>query len=266
MPVEPIKPEAASAEKAKRSETRFPAYALADSVEVARLIHTRGGGAASSDQLATFLGYKSTNNGSYLARISAARSFGLVNRNGEAFVPSDRAHLILSPTYPQDAKRGLLDAFFEIPLFRKVYEDFKGKELPPEFGIKNALRTQHGVIAGRIDVAFKVLMESAETAGFFETRGAKTHLIPPLLQVTPVMSAKPAPPPQNEAADGFGGGGGGGNDGGPPPPKPPGQPQLADAKAQYLAALIKMFDVKVSKGEFDDKLMERIERLLGEQG
>lgn len=263
MPVEPITAEAASAEKAKRSETRFPSYGLAESVEVARLIHTRGGGAASADQLASYLGYKSTNNGAYLARVSAARSFALINRNGEAFIPSDRAHKILSPTYPADQKRALVEAFFEIPLFKKVYDDFKGKELPPEFGMKNALRTQHGVIAGRIDVALKVLMESAETAGFFETRGAKTHLIPPLLQVPPVGSLPPAPQTTNDDAEH---GGGGGNDGGDnPPPKPPAQPQLADAKALYVGALIKMFDVKVSKGEFDDKLMERIERLLGEQ-
>ena len=38
---------------------------------------------------------------------------------------------------------------------------------------------------------------------------------------------------------------------------------LDGVKAQYLSTLIKLFEDKAAKGEMDEKLMERIERLMG---
>ena len=40
----------------------------------------------------------------------------------------------------------------------------------------------------------------------------------------------------------------------------------ADNVAQYVATLIKLFQAKTEKGELDEKLMERIERLLDLKG
>jgi hypothetical protein len=110
-----------------------------------------------------------------------------------------------------------------------------------------------------------MLMESAETAGFFETKnGAKSHLIMPLTQ--PVPGAASAASPADEKKEGFGGGGGGedGGDGGDGISRAR-QPMVGfvDAKAQYLSTLIKLFEQKAEKGDIDEKLMERIERLIG---
>ncbi|KQW38561.1 hypothetical protein ASC76_11190 [Rhizobacter sp. Root404] len=228
----------------------------------------KGGGAAAADNLAAYLGYKGTNNGAYLTKVGAARTFGLIAKNGNLFAPTPLAHRILSPVYPHEAKTALIEAFFNVELFKRIYEDFRGRELPPEFGMKNALRNQYGIVPARVDLAYRSLLESADTAGFFATKlGARTHLILPMIHATPAPPSASNDEPAMPMIGG-GGGGGGGDDGGMPPAASPvfkpaaANVALSDVKAKYVATLIKLFEAKSEKGELDEKLMERIERLL----
>ena len=264
MSVEPISEKSAQPQAGKpRSEIKFPGYDLASSVEVAQAIHAKGGGAAAPENLAAFLNYKGTNNGAYLTKVASARMFGLIAKQGNLYVPTPLAHRIITPVYQSDAAQALIDAFLNVELFKKVYEDFKGKELPPEFGMKNAMRTQYGVVPARIGDAYRNLIDSAETAGFFSTKmGARTHLIMPMIHVAQSASA-PTKSASNESASDpaeFGGGGGGGGGGGKTTADPS---NLADVKARYLSSLLTLFEAKSAKGELDEQLMERIERLLG---
>jgi hypothetical protein len=101
-------------------------------------------------------------------------------------------------------------------------------------------------------------VSSADTAGFFEIRGSKTQLIMPMV---PSGFPRQAPPDASEDSDlgaesSTGGGDGGGNG------KPPRQP--GDLRAEYISALIGLLRDKGAKGEIDETLMERIEKLLGE--
>ena len=274
MAVENIAPQPAPSPAAQPRGTAFPNYDLASTVEVPRVLHVKGGGQATPDQLAAHLGYKGTNNGAYITRVAAARAFGLINKVGPVFTPTPLAHQILSPVYPHDAKKALVDAFLNVELFRRIYEDFKGKELPPEFGLLNALRHQYGVVPGRLKDAYRIMMDSADTAGFFSTKaGARTHLIMPLVAPVPGVTSVVTPDPiEDPSTREFGGGGSL-----PPPPPPPGPlvgmggvvigaGSLSEVKAQYVATLIKLFQAKSEKGELDEKLMERIERLLDLKG
>lgn len=267
MAVEPLPNQSAPSPAQARSETKFPGYDLTDSVEVARAIHVKGGGAAAPDNLAAYLGYKGTNNGAYLTKVGAARTFGLISKQGNLFIPTPLAHQILSPVYPHEAKQALVQAFLNVDLFKRVYEDFKGKELPPEFGMKNALRNQYGVVPARVDLAYRALLDSADTAGFFSTKaGARTHLIMPMIHVAavPNITADEGADPANGGGGGAGGSGGGEGGGGDKPINFKATPSdLTAVKAQYVSTLIKLFEAKTEKGELDDKLMERIERLLG---
>jgi hypothetical protein len=255
MPVEKLSKKAIPESTPTRG-TRFPANDLKSSIEVPRLLHVKGGGSATPDQLAAHLGYSGTNNGAYLNRVAAAVAFGLIQKVGPVYQPTTLAHHILSPTYPHDTKKALVDAFFNVQLFKQIYDEFKGKELPPEFGMKNALKLTYGVAPNRLAEAYKSLMESAETAGFFETKnGARTHLILPLIQAIPGAAMPKAEEPK---APVHGGGSGGG--------EPPKDSALGDVKAKYVATLIKLFEDRAANGEIDEKLMERIERLIGVGG
>lgn len=260
--VESLTPAGESKEEGRpreRSSIRFPSYDLADSVYVAKVIHEKGGGVVTADQLAAYLDYKSTNNGAYLARVGAAKLFGLISGQGRELRLTTLAQKILMPIYQGQEREGLVEAFLNVPLFKAVFEEHQGRELPPEFGMKNLFRLKFQIVPGRVDVAYRMLMDSADTAGFFTTRAAKTHLILPPMQQPP---AAPKAPEQNveqeerETTETGGGGGSGGNQ----PPKPPAIAKSAeDLKATYVAALI---DILREKGP-DADLMERIEKLLG---
>lgn len=239
------------------SGLRFPIYNLLSSIEVVKKIHEKGGGSAAGDQLASFLGYGSTNNGAYLSRIGAARVFQLIEKSGNAFVLTSLAKRLVSPVFPEDEKEAKIEAFLAVPLFNKVYDEFRGQQLPAEAGLKNAL-IRFGVVPSRVDFAYRALVESADTAGFFDARnGARSHLVKPTISNRSAAIATPAAQNTAEAAA-------------TPPPSgnlPPAASVTAeqsDAKAAYLAFLIKVLEQKSAKGDLDEKLMERIERLLGE--
>lgn len=276
MAAEQPKTENQASKPGPRPGTRFPTYDLATCADVPRIIHVKGGGQLTPEQLAAHLGYKGTNNGAYLSKVASAKYFALIDRSGPVFVPTTLAHQILSPIYPHDALKALVDAFLSVDLFKKVYEAYRGRELPPEVGMLNALHSQFGVATERVKDAYRALMDSADTAGFFSTKaGARTHMIMPM--VGPASNAYAGTTISAPAADDFGNGGV--YDSGPGGDLSPvtstvqlRQPQMtgskpfavSDVKAKYLSALIELFEKKSQEGDVDEKLMERIERLLGE--
>jgi len=171
-------------------EYRSPKYDLDQSIDVARRITDRGSGAAvSGAELAAFLGYTGTNNGAYLNRVSAARMFGLIEGNANSISATDRAEQIIHPDYPQTADRARLDAFRSVPLFGAFLEAFKGRELPDEAGMVNALVGRFRVPEKEAKPVLARLLLSADQAGLFRVAGAG-RMIEPTLAPPPSAPAK----------------------------------------------------------------------------
>lgn len=164
-----------------KSETQYPYFNLDDSIKVARAVHDRGGGTCSRAQLAAFLDYKTTRSGTFISRIYAAKQFGLVEFNGDAVSCTDRATRILHPVFEEDEAAARVEAFLAVPLFSKVHETFDGKQLPADMGLQNLLQNRLGIVPDRVKPALRVLMDSAEQAGFFATVGNKSRMIKPVL-------------------------------------------------------------------------------------
>lgn len=240
------------------SEVRVPVYSMADSLAVAKAIHEKGGGGATNDQLAAFLGYKSANNGSYLSRVSSARIFDFITGAGTLTI-TPRAQSILMPVYQTEVKRALVKSFLDVPLYKAVYDEYFGKELPMPFGMANAFKTRFSVPPSRIEPGLRALMDSAEQAGFFEVRGSRTQLIVPNMS-PPLAKPEVELDVENHASEHrVGGGGGGGRDEHPPSvPK-----SAADLKNEYISTLIGVLREKGGSGDMDEVLMARIEKLLG---
>lgn len=182
----------------KRSGITSPYFDLATSLAVAQSIQQQGGGTSSPEQLAHWLGYKSTSSGTYATRISAAtKHFGLIENSGNTFVLTERAKTILSPIMPEDAVTAKVEAFIAVPLFAKVYEQFRGTSLPPEGGLKNLFLNTYKVLPDRVAQAVRVFLNSAEQAGFFSTSGDRSKLIKPIT----TLASKPhaAQPPSQDS-------------------------------------------------------------------
>lgn len=182
-----------------KAEHRYPVYDLAASIDVARTIRERGGGAATADALAGYLNYGGTNNGAFLTRIGSARVFGLIERQDDVYVPTARAMRILAPERPGiDDLAARADAFKAVPLYSTLISRYRGEPLPPETGLRNAMETQYGIPKARTQIAYRVFMDSAAHSGFFEARGgARTHLVQPRIGVS-------APHPTDAGATGAG--------------------------------------------------------------
>jgi hypothetical protein len=206
-----------------RSGIASPYFDLGASIAVAEAIYKQGGGACSPDQLALWLGYKSTGSGTYMTRLAAAnKHFGTVEVNGERIAITERAKKILTPVMPEDAIGARVEAFLAVPLFSRVYEQYKGSQLPPEVGLKNLFLNTYQILPERVAQAVRVFLNSADQAGFFSaTSGDRSRLIKPsqlmaspavLQPVTPqpaVESLKPtdSPPPPSSYERAKGGGG-----------------------------------------------------------
>ena len=238
---------------------RWPYNNLQDSLDVANAVHSKGGGSASKDQLAAFLEYRSARSGTFLSRLAAARMFGFVESQSGQYTMTPLARKILMPVYDRDRAEGLVEAFLNVPLFKAMYEEHLGKELPPGLGLKNLFRTRFKVGGRMTDVALRTFLESADQAGFFATRGTKTHLIKPSV-------SHPDTPKRNEDSEdagGFGPGPGGTGNGGQPPMSTSGAAPatMDEVKAEYVRKLISLLD----SDTIEDKqaLMDRIERVSG---
>jgi uncharacterized membrane protein YgcG len=245
----------------------FPAYALIDSIEVANAVHNKGGGYATREQLAAFLEYKSTANGAFLSRVGAAKLFGLLTEENKNIRISALATSILMPESEEQRKSALVEAFFAVPLFKAIYEEYRGKDLPEGLGLKNALRVKFQVVPKRIDFAYRTLFDSAETAGFFQAKGNKSQLILPVVRSSPRTDLSNK---SEEHNGGFGSGGGtgsgNGSSGGDGRGNTPQAKSKDDLQNAYIGTLIEALREKSKAGEMDQDLMGRIERLLELKG
>lgn len=195
---------------------RYPAYDLEAALEVARKINERGAGATvTADELAALLRYKSKNNGAFVSRLAAARLFGFLDGQRDALTATDRAAAILHPDYPENAQRARLDAFKSAPLFAAFLEAYKGRELPDEQGMRNALTTRFRVPEKEAGAILSRLLDSAEQAGLFTTTGgSRTKMIEPTIRGMTGSRPKPEdeaatppapapPPPDSHVGDRF---------------------------------------------------------------
>lgn len=190
--------QSAAKKVAVRSAVSYPYFDLTQSIELAKAIHEKGGGSCTPEQLIAFLNYKSIKSGTYQVRLSSAKQFGLVRTDNGVIAVTERAHQILSPIMPEDRVNAQVDAFLSVELFNSIYEQFQGATIPPEVGLKNLLIQKFGFSTDRAGPAVKVLIDSAEQAGFFSA-GGRTRLVRPAMKLN-ASEAKPneAPAPVAE--------------------------------------------------------------------
>src|SRR5688572_2215701 len=67
---------ASGASQPRAVPLRYPGYDLKSAIEVAEKVVGRANGAASTIELAQYLGYSGTRNGAFVSRLAAARLFG----------------------------------------------------------------------------------------------------------------------------------------------------------------------------------------------
>lgn len=216
---------ASAAKERARSDVRFPYYNLDASAEVAVVIHREAGGSCDRSQLASYLKYKSITNGSFLTRVTAAKLFGFIVQDGNQLSLTDLGRRVAAPIAANDVERAKAEAFLNVDLFKKVFDATDGQTLPPVLGLRNMLLTKYGIVEARVGPAIRVMLDSADQAGFFRG-GDRSRLVRPVFGAASSVapSGQGGTPAdlkdrRDNGGDGNGnrggaGGGGGGNGGG----------------------------------------------------
>jgi hypothetical protein len=143
---------------------------------------------------------------------------------------------------PAQKRAALADAFLRVPLYKAVFEKYRGGVVPPAAALERYMEGL-GVASKMTDRARRNLERSAEHAGFYE--GGRERL------VRPGVADEVAPPTDEEMRQELPSGGGGGGDSKLHPfiqgllsalPKPESQWEL-DQRVKWLQTAANIFDL-----------------------
>ncbi|MCL4242280.1 MAG: hypothetical protein KJ048_13105 [Dehalococcoidia bacterium] len=189
----------------------FPYDDLEAAIEVATGVHRRGGRCA-PDELAAELNYSGVNNGAFRLRVATARVFNVIS--------TARGNIELSPlgqriVDPHQVGAARADAFLAVPLYRAVYERFRGATLPPANGLERVF-AELGVSVKQTDKARQAFQRSAQQAGYFNS--GTDRLVAPVVRRGEGETEPEEKGGGRDRGNGGGSGGGGGDDGWQMPP------------------------------------------------
>ena len=146
----------------KRSTVGFPYMALDDAIAVAKGVHVNGGNTCRAEQLAPHLGHPQDSS-MFRGKVNAARIFGLTT-NSHGYVTLTPLGVRICETTQEAAAK--TEAFMTVPLYKQIYEHFKGTQLPPMGALETAIENM-GVSPKQKSTARQVFVRSATQAGFF---------------------------------------------------------------------------------------------------
>ncbi len=181
------------------SSISFPYRDLDAALAVADAYIRAGGVALSSDQLAGVMGLQ-VGSGNFMVRVAAARMFGLMTYQNSKYEMTDLGFAALDNKDENRRRRALAAAFLNVPLYRRTYDEFKGKQLPPRpHGLEQAF-VRFGVSLKQKEAARQIFDKSAQTAGFFAA--GNDRLIEPIIPGGGGFA--PPPPPTDDGGNGGG--------------------------------------------------------------
>lgn len=145
-----------------RSTISFPYNDLDNGVRVAKAVHQVGGSTCQVEQLGAELKV-SPKGGAFSLLLLTAKNFGLVTYG--------KGSVQLTPLGgrmcdPKQEKAARADAFLNVPLYRAVYERFKGGTLPPSAALESEMANL-GVAKKQVSKARQTFHRSAQQSGFF---------------------------------------------------------------------------------------------------
>lgn len=187
----------------ERSSIGFPYVPLDEAVALAQAIQDKvGTGLINDDQLAPSLNMSQKSSG-YRTKLSAARTFTLIESFDGGHKLSDLGKRIVDP---QQERAARAEAFLAVPLYSRVYEEHKGAAVPPAAALEREF-VSFGVAQKQTARARQVLERSAEQANFYEV--GRDRLVRPTIKQgdTPHEEREK---PSGGGGDGSGAGGGDG--------------------------------------------------------
>jgi hypothetical protein len=150
-----------------QSRIQFPYMDLDAAIDVARKMRDRGGSTAfTKDQIAAALGHSVTS-GAFATKMHAARMFGVVEAGAGRFKVTQLGFDAVDPDEAR-ASAARVEAFLRVPLYKRTYEEYRGKTLPSRPHGLERVFVEFGVAPKRGGNARLAFERSARQAGFYE--------------------------------------------------------------------------------------------------
>jgi len=150
----------------RQRSPRAPVIDLEAALALAAKIYRTEGGAATPEAFAGLSG-NSARSSRISLRISALRSYGLVEAQAGQLVLTPLAKSILTASSPEEEKNGKLRAFLNVPIFRRMAEDFRGKALSDQAMIANHIHRQFRISQRNAPGWARAFLRSGDMARFF---------------------------------------------------------------------------------------------------
>ncbi len=236
------------AQKRERSKIEFPYGDLDDALSVATAIHTNAGTSATTDQLAAYMKQSATS-GAFRTKAATAGVFGLTTNERGTVTLTPLGRRIVDPGQERQARA---EAFLAVPLYKAVFDKFRGHTLPPAAALEREMGNL-GVSTKQTDKARQAFERSAQQAGFF-AHGTDRLVMP---AGTPERTGQGKPEEKPVVDPNKGGGGGGRGGGGEQHPfiqgllqkLPAAESTWDDAeRVKWLEAAVKIFDLMYEGG------------------
>ena len=165
---------------------QFPYSDMSDAIAVAEGMLKGGGVPLSRDQLAAAMGL-APGGGGFSTKVATARTFGVLEGANGKYQLTELGHEIVDASRASEAK---VKAFMNVPLFKRTYDEFRGKLLPPRPHGLDAAFMNFGVTQKNTRHARLAFEKSARLAGMYPG-GNEDRLVMPFGQGAPASPDNP---------------------------------------------------------------------------
>ena len=130
--------------KQENDSVRYPRgsvpliISLGEAFDIAGKLYEQAGGIASTDLLSQLLG-NSASSSSFVKKVNALRTYGLIEQSGAEYLLTDIGGAIAAPQSPQSKATAKKESFLRVDVFARVFERHKGKLLPADEFLKNII-------------------------------------------------------------------------------------------------------------------------------
>lgn len=145
--------------------SQYPGATWGECMELIKKISSFSLKAVSYQELAKQYGISNPATKSFMAKIGAAKQFGLITTvQGSTLQLTDASKKLLYPT-GEPVRSIELQCFARAPLYAKLISKYDGVALPPKALLANILMNEHRITRSVKDTAAKCFLESAEELG-----------------------------------------------------------------------------------------------------
>jgi len=174
-----------------------PYISLDEAINGMRSFYRQHGEKGSKTFLADVLG-NTLKSSSFLKKLAALRAYGLLHEtNGEVGL-SSLALNVVAPTNLNEEEEAKTEAFFSVPLFKKMHERLRGGLLPKSDRLGNFLSKDFSIMPKDAQKWAVRFQECLRTANLLSRKGADWVIMDKPLISQPEMAAPQETEPERE--------------------------------------------------------------------